>query len=317
MHRSGTSALAGALAAGGVHFGADLLPAADENPNGFWEHREVVQIHDSLLEALGSSWDDIRPLPPAWWEEPGIANFQERLTEIMNRDFGRAPIWGLKDPRICRLLPLWKQILNQLGVQAVFVIPFRHPVEVARSLQRRDGFTAAKSGFLWLDHNLCAEAWSRGQSRVFVNFDSLTRAPGATVQRILTTAGSSDNALKDSLGQVEAAVVSELRHQTVDNQDWELAFGEKGPLLAKCHHALTICGDRYEESAQATFDALQIQKDEIIARWDEIATSHIADLQRRISKLENTIDRVRATPRRRLIALLRRLGLPLSHMNRA
>jgi hypothetical protein len=195
----------------------------------------------------------------------------------------------------------------------VFVVLFRHPVEVAQSLQKRNGFSTAKAGFLWLDHNLSAEAWSRGHTRVFVNFDSLIRAPSAALQRVLTTAGrASDDAPKDSLAQREAAVVPELRHHIVDNQEWEVAFGVKGTLIAQCHHALTLCSDRDEISAHAIFDLLQVQRDKIVAGFDEIATSHIADVQRRISALESTVGYARATPRRCLIALLRRLGLPLS-----
>jgi hypothetical protein len=314
MHRSGTSAVARALATAGVQFGADLLPAADQNPEGFWEHREVVQIHEGLLSALGSSWDDIRPLPHLWWEDPRVINFQERLTAILNRDFGQASLWGIKDPRICRLLPLWKKILTQLSSHAVFVIPFRHPAEVARSLQKRDDFTAAKSGFLWLDHNLSAETWSRGHTRVFVNFDSFIRAPSPILQRILITAGCSwDDVCNDTSAELNGIVLPRLRHHTIYDHNWESAFGVRGPLLAQSYRALKICGERSQESAQAIFDALQKQKDEIVAGMDEIATSHLADLQKRISSLEKAID---ATPRGHLSALLRRFDL-LSKIGRA
>ncbi len=59
MHRSGTSALAGALALLGVDMGRSLLAPADDNVRGLWEHEELVRLHDRLLSAFESSWDDV------------------------------------------------------------------------------------------------------------------------------------------------------------------------------------------------------------------------------------------------------------------
>ena len=74
MHRSGTSAFSGVLNLLGVDLGAHLLPASNTNQSGYWEHEEIVAVHDRLLMALGSSWDDPSPLPPNWWNsEPGRA----------------------------------------------------------------------------------------------------------------------------------------------------------------------------------------------------------------------------------------------------
>ena len=50
MHRSGTSALAGALRILGVYFGDQFLePQKSINERGFWEHREIVDLHERLL----------------------------------------------------------------------------------------------------------------------------------------------------------------------------------------------------------------------------------------------------------------------------
>ncbi|HJX24749.1 MAG TPA: hypothetical protein VJ252_01225, partial [Chthoniobacterales bacterium] len=58
MHRSGTSALCGALDLLGVDFGERLMPANHANEKGYWEHEEIVRFHDDLLSSLGSRWDD-------------------------------------------------------------------------------------------------------------------------------------------------------------------------------------------------------------------------------------------------------------------
>ena len=60
MHRSGTSAMTGALQLVGAHPGDDLMPPSpDENPLGYFEDRGIVAIHDAVLAAAGRSWSDI------------------------------------------------------------------------------------------------------------------------------------------------------------------------------------------------------------------------------------------------------------------
>src|SRR5262245_37878566 len=51
MHRSGTSMVTHLLHVCGLHLGDESLlkAAADDNPEGFWEHEEFVGINDELL----------------------------------------------------------------------------------------------------------------------------------------------------------------------------------------------------------------------------------------------------------------------------
>lgn len=174
MHRSGTSALTGVLSIIGVNPGPSLLPAVQEvNPKGFWEHAEVVATHERLLTSLDSSWDDERPLPENWWQRSEIARYREELLAILRRDFADCPLWVLKDPRLCRLLPMWRSILQELGVQTHFILCLRHPVEVAMSLRRRDALDAVRGNLLWLRHILESERETRGLPRVVVSYTQL------------------------------------------------------------------------------------------------------------------------------------------------
>ena len=71
---------------------------------------------------------------------------------------GGAQFFGVKDPRLCRLMPLWFPIFETLPAEPNFVLTVRHPWEVAESLARRNGLKPSKSFLLWLDHTLQAEA---------------------------------------------------------------------------------------------------------------------------------------------------------------
>jgi hypothetical protein len=179
MHRSGTSALCGALDLLGVDFGQHLMPATDANEKGHWEQEEIVRAHDGLLSSLGSWWDDDEPLPADWVEREITRETRSRLLEILERDFGHSSLFGLKDPRMCRLLPLWLPIFQTLGVDPHFVLVVRHPWEVAESLAKRDGIEHSKSYLLWLDHAVQAESATRGHKRSFVRYEELVDDPVA------------------------------------------------------------------------------------------------------------------------------------------
>jgi hypothetical protein len=56
MHRSGTSAVAKALACMGVSLGNDLLPAGKDNPKGFFEDKAINDLNIEMLRVLGLDW---------------------------------------------------------------------------------------------------------------------------------------------------------------------------------------------------------------------------------------------------------------------
>jgi len=177
MHRSGTSAVCGALNVLGVNFGKYLAPAAKDNEKGYWEHPEIVALHDELLRSLGSRWDDDTPLPPDWVEQDITRDIQSLLLGILERDFAHASLFGLKDPRMCRLMPLWLPIFQTLRIEPHFVLMVRHPWEVAESLAKRDGLEHPKSHLLWLEHVAHAISATRAHQRSVVCYEEMMNDP--------------------------------------------------------------------------------------------------------------------------------------------
>lgn len=174
MHRSGTSAITAVLSMLGAYPGQTLIPAKEGiNPKGFWEHADVVAVQDDLLQTLGFTWYDERPLPEGWWLLPAVVPYYDRLKEIVLRDFSQRPLWILKDPRCCRLLPLWLDILKEVNCAPSFILMLRNPSEVVSSLTERAGFHEAKSYLLWLRYVLDSERWSRSYPRIVVTYDQL------------------------------------------------------------------------------------------------------------------------------------------------
>ena len=173
MHRSGTSALMGVLHRLGVDLGSNYLNPSDDNPRGFFENYNIVQINENILNSFNSSWDDIFPLPDEWWKQDHVQQYKQEIIEIVRQQMGDEAIFGIKDPRISRLFPLWNIIFGELSIKPCFIIPLRNPLEVADSLSKRNMFPVEKSLLLWMTYMLDAERYSRTCSRMFMEFDDL------------------------------------------------------------------------------------------------------------------------------------------------
>ncbi len=173
MHRSGTSAVTGALRLLGVELGSELMQPGPDNPKGFWEHAGVVAIHDRLLASLGRSWNDPRPLPADWLQSGAAKAAAKDLEALLRAEFADCALWAVKDPRACRLLPLWWPVLERLGVEPAALFVLRHPREVADSLVARNDWPPGLSRLLWIEHLLDAQAATENMPRVVLRYEAL------------------------------------------------------------------------------------------------------------------------------------------------
>lgn len=177
MHRSGTSATTGALRLAGVELGGELLGPGDDNPKGYWENTRAVAIHEQLLSSLDMAWDDVRDLPGGWDTGAAAAEAMSQIHALIDAEFGSAPLWAIKDPRLCRFLPLWKRVLSDRGVRGVALLVARHPDEVAASISKRNGWKEAVGKLLWMRYVLEAEAHTRDMDRAVITYESLLADP--------------------------------------------------------------------------------------------------------------------------------------------
>ena len=175
MHRSGTSALSGVACALGASAPNNLLPANFANPSGYWESLPLVEATDELLASAGSSWDDWRKLDPQWYGSNEARHFHDRLLNIVKSEYDENALFIVKDPRLCRLMPFFSSILEEMTAAPVALLSIRDPLEVAFSLRRRDNFSISKSVALWLRHVLEAEFHSRQMPRCFISYESLLK----------------------------------------------------------------------------------------------------------------------------------------------
>jgi hypothetical protein len=210
MHRSGTSALGGALEPLGLTVGKSVMPPKEENPRGFYENSSLMEFHDKFLTSIGSSWRHLGPLDPEGFQGPSPLRFQRKLLRLLIDEFGSdRPM--IKDPRMCRLMPLWIPLIQEHFPQARFILPIRHPVEVAHSLRQRGDVTLDQGLKLWVVHVLEAERTTRSFSRQFTTYDQLMQSPVQTVLSLAKELGLSSHV---DAAAISRQIDSTLRHHT-------------------------------------------------------------------------------------------------------
>lgn len=176
MHRSGTSMVAGALARAGLYVGADgeLLEDQEDNPQGFWERRDVVALDDDILAARGGSW--FAPPGPG----PLSGDHEARIREIL----GSLPTeagWLLKDPRMVLTWDAWDRAIDD----PVLLYVYRDPRAVAVSLARRNHFPLQFGLALWEHYNRLALEALQGRDYIAVDFTRIQSDPAGELEKLL------------------------------------------------------------------------------------------------------------------------------------
>lgn len=214
MHRSGTSALAGLLVRLGGEGPRDAIGGNAGNPRGHFEPRRIVALHDALLSLDGQAWSDWSRLDISKFRSDRAERWMDRLAAIMRIDFtGERPMI-VKDPRICRMVPLWRGVAARLGVGLRVVLAYRHPAEVVASLARRDAMPQDAAALAWLRHVLDAERETRDLPRVVVDYAELLEDWRGQVERIAAGLGIPFMSSGVAAVQADAFVSPALRRES-------------------------------------------------------------------------------------------------------
>ena len=330
MHRSGTSMITRALHDSGLHLvgsGAeDLIDAAEDNPEGFWENKAIVACNDALLEATGGSWDNPPALAPQAVDDPRVVDLAESTTAALTALSEHEP-WGFKDPRACLTAAYWLDLEPKLK----FIICVRHPLEVALSLKRRNQNSYSLGLALWERYYTSVLQLVPPERRIVTHYDTFFVDPVGEVERLCAFAG---------LEAVPPRVRSDLRHHTV-----AVSLGDAGvgPNLRALYSSLCresgapvvpeppddegrvrrlildgAVAVRHAEQRQAAIERLQEREEQFRAEHRETEAalrervrgldqrlrseraSMEADHRRALRDLERTLERTRADADRRL-----------------
>ena len=281
MHRSGTSAVTGALG----HLGLAVPRSEDryayygpteDNPE-HWESRAMGSHDDALLERLGGTWDRPPACEPGWESDPGLAidDLGDPAAAASMAFPNDGPI-AWKDPRVCLLLPHWLAHLPK-PVAAVFI--WRPPLAVARSLQARDRLHLADGVALWERYNRSGLSGLVGVDTFVTRYESIVEDPLGRLRTLANWLGDlpqfAAHAPKWDLASAAASISPQLLRQS-PSDDSDLLLDEQRELVEHLetlegpHNPLTSLSLRAESQwttalmgNRQELSALSLQRDAV------------------------------------------------------
>lgn len=217
MHRSGTSLHAGVLNILGANLGDGLLgPRSDVNSKGYFEHKKIMRNNQHLLETLSLDWDSLASLPNNWIERSN--KYLEKAKVLVKQSFAEKEIFCIKDPRFCRLLPMWVKIFDDLGVNLLLVLCVRNPSDVVKSLYKRSKMKKSKAMRLWEIYNREMVENSTGLNRIFSHYDDLVDNVEISVNGIIKFVDNHNiKKYSDVRDDILEFVDRDLRHERLCN----------------------------------------------------------------------------------------------------
>lgn len=187
MHRSGTSLLAAMLSRLGVFFGRerDFFSADSRNETGYFELQEQIAFNRKLFRFFDLAYDRVEPLPDNWREFPGIGALKEGIRDLISKHFDNQQVWGWKEPLTTVLLPIYNEVLSELGLEPLYLICVRDPSHVVQSLNRwqvgaacrREPQLGEVAEGLWTHYTISAFRETIGHHRSAIRFEQLLKNP--------------------------------------------------------------------------------------------------------------------------------------------
>jgi hypothetical protein len=235
MHRSGTSAVANAVARLGFALPdeTDLITPGPYNERGYWESRRFVTYNDRILQYLGGTWSS-PPNPLVRWEDsksPELVELKSGARDFSLREFTEAHM-VLKDPRLCLVLPLWRQVFDR---PPVAVLVLRDPLEVARSLEHRNDFPVSFGLALWRRYVQQSVAAVEGLPVFVADYQSILQDPRTSIGELCDFLADQDlgRSGHDRIDEAVDAFEPELRHHRSDDGAEPLLVADQRAFAAE------------------------------------------------------------------------------------
>lgn len=212
MHRSGTSAAVRVMNLLGAILPDHLVGADDGNPLGHWEPAKVIELNDRLLSDVSKGWDDVSAIDWTRVSTEWFAGAVASACDVLRADYPTADLFAVKDPRISRLLPVWRAAFEQLGIEPLLVHCLRNPLEVAQSLKSRDGMTPSYGLLLWARYALDCQIHGHGLRQAVLAYDDLLEDWRRTMAGIEASLGLSLPVSSDAAVAIGAFLTPKMRH---------------------------------------------------------------------------------------------------------
>lgn len=280
MHRSGTSTVARLLNMMGAYFAPPevvMLPTED-NEKGYWERLDAFHLHEEMLRDLGMGWDRVSRFDTRRLGEPEFVDkYRPRIQKIL-LDLDAHRPWFIKDPRLNLFLPFWQPLLEV----PVCVYVHRSPIQIAQSLNKRDGFPLHLGLALWEQYSLLGLMCSRKMPRLLIAYHELITQPVETTRHLyaLLTELQVQGLRLPSAREIEAFIEPCLYHQK-GNESFQNGFvnAQQRQLDQALNDGSALSWEQMPSLSAGAAEILQAHEDQ------QTALANISRLRHRRSQI--------------------------------
>ena len=223
--RSGSSALSRMLASLGVCYGAtqELVGPTKYNIYGHYESQEILDLNESVLRAyLGEKTDQILQkagfaakesdacLRNCFWsvcsapisaESSVPKELERRMISVIEglAVSGNTIAW--KDARFCMTLPLWRHYMSPVPI-----IIWRHPLQVAKSIEIMTGVPQEYAIWLWAYYTRAAFEVTKGMNPLVIRHSDLMDRPEMVAERVVAFLETNGLKIDRNISEAVAAI---------------------------------------------------------------------------------------------------------------
>jgi hypothetical protein len=177
-------------------------------------------------------------MPQQWELLPAAREAVERMQDLIQSDMTGSRLWAIKDPRMCRLAPLWIEAVESLRMRATALIVVREPYEVASSLHVRDSWSAAHAYLMWAQHLAESVRATSSVARAIISYDSFLADWRHQFKRISTLLSIDWKAESvDIAEKIDAFVSPQDRHHNASDENSELLLPRPPAFLSDTYLA--------------------------------------------------------------------------------
>ena len=277
--RSGTSAITRGLKVLGVNLGASLEPGNSSNEKGYFEDSDINYLNYGFLELLFERPDyailvDLKKIP-----QQVIDAFKVPAKTLIEKRLDEYGIFGFKDPFMSKILPIWKDIFAETGVNTSYVIPCRNPLSVAMSINKKGNIDYIIAYYIWFSGMLSTIIYLAGEKVVFVDYDDMLNDPKKQIQRISESLSLEFDANSSEFLDFSGDFLEEsLRHGRFSMEDLE-SNAEVPPKIVEFYKLLRrLC-----------LDELKITDIEVVAKIKKFV-NWMSELRSTIFYMESTME---------------------------
>ncbi|PBB44076.1 hypothetical protein CK222_10115 [Mesorhizobium sp. WSM3866] len=295
MHRSGTSALTRAISLLGAALPKQVIAPDENNANGYWEPTSLNMLNEKMLTEAGSSWDDWRPYDVRKLSEERRKFYRSEIARIIGEEYGTAPLFIIKEPRIARFAEMYADILTSLQIDIRYVFVFRNPLAVAASLGKRGGSSRGFGTLVWLRHVLDAEQASRGKHRALISYEAIVENWRPCLQRIADTLSLDwPRSIDEAKSDVDAFISSANQHHSASQDELDADTTVAAWIKDTYAAVQSLEGDPYNQQSFRTLDRVRRAFDAVSTTFGNAVYPDLHALNAALAAAESRMQRIAA-----------------------